>query len=57
MPPRKNSPAHGKTAQSEDHGDEWVFHSRKERLYEGEQIRERVPHAGSRRMETTAQTP
>jgi len=45
MPPRKNSPAHGKTAQSEDHGDELVFHSRKERLYQGEQIRERVPHA------------
>jgi uncharacterized protein (DUF2252 family) len=31
--------------QSEDNGDEPVFYSRKERLYEGEQLRGRVPHA------------
>ncbi|PPA03662.1 DUF2252 domain-containing protein [Pseudomonas sp. MWU12-2312b] len=45
MPPRKNSSAHSKKGHSEDRWDELVFHSRKERLYAGEQIRERVPHA------------
>ncbi|POA76002.1 DUF2252 domain-containing protein [Pseudomonas sp. DP16D-R1] len=45
MPPRKNKSARSTTGQSEGQGDERVFHSRKERLFEGEQIRERVPHA------------
>jgi hypothetical protein len=44
MPPRKNKSARSTTGQS-GQGDERVFHSRKERLFEGEQIRERVPHA------------
>ncbi|PTT98713.1 DUF2252 domain-containing protein, partial [Pseudomonas sp. HMWF031] len=45
MPPRKKSSAHSKKGHSEDRWDELVFHSRKERLYAGEQIREHVPHA------------
>ena len=45
MPPRKNKSARSTTGQSEGQGDERVFHSRKERLFEGEQIRDRVPHA------------
>jgi uncharacterized protein (DUF2252 family) len=45
MAPRKNRSANRKTGQSEDHGDERVFYSRKERLYEGELLRERLPHA------------
>ncbi|MGW8466935.1 DUF2252 domain-containing protein [Pseudomonas sp. CLCA07] len=45
MAPRKNRFANSKAGQSEDNGDERVFHSRKERLYEGELLRERLPHA------------
>ncbi len=44
MAPRKNRFANSKAGQSEDNGDERVFHSRKERLYEGELLRERLPH-------------
>lgn len=45
MSPRKNKSANSMTKQSEDNGDELVFHSRKERLYAGEQLRERLPHS------------
>ncbi|WP_405046830.1 DUF2252 domain-containing protein [Pseudomonas sp. BE134] len=45
MAPRKNRLANRMTGQSQDHGDERVFHSRKERLYEGELLRSRLPHA------------
>ncbi|WP_178118998.1 DUF2252 domain-containing protein [Pseudomonas akapageensis] len=45
MSPRKNKSANSMTRQSEDNGDELVFHSRKERVYAGEQLRERLPHA------------
>jgi uncharacterized protein (DUF2252 family) len=45
MPPRKNSPTDKKSGQSQDDGEEQVFYSRKERLYAGEQLRERLPHA------------
>jgi uncharacterized protein (DUF2252 family) len=45
MSPRKNKSANSMTKQSEDNGDELVFHSRKERLYAGEQLREHLPHS------------
>jgi len=45
MAPRKNKSANRMAGRSEDHGDERVFHSRKERLYEGELLRARLPHA------------
>ena len=45
MAPRKNRLASRMPGQSQDHGDERVFQSRKERLYEGELLRSRLPHA------------
>nr|WP_080757984.1 DUF2252 domain-containing protein [Pseudomonas fluorescens] len=45
MSPHKNRPANNIAGQKKDNGDEPVFHSRKERLYEGERLRERLPHA------------
>jgi uncharacterized protein (DUF2252 family) len=44
MPPHKNRSANS-AGHKEDSGDEPVFHSRKERLYQGERLRERLPHA------------
>ncbi|WP_221174469.1 DUF2252 domain-containing protein [Pseudomonas fluorescens] len=45
MPPRKSRPASSLARPSENTGDESIFLSRKERLYAGEQLRERLPHA------------
>ncbi|MCY1395218.1 hypothetical protein D3C76_429430 [compost metagenome] len=45
MPPRKSKAADGLAKQSDDSADESVFLSRKERLFAGEQIRERLPHS------------
>ncbi|PWK32949.1 DUF2252 domain-containing protein [Pseudomonas sp. OV226] len=45
MSPRKSRPASSLARPSENTGDESIFLSRKERLYAGEQLRERLPHA------------
>ncbi|MFY0732311.1 DUF2252 domain-containing protein [Pseudomonas sp. NFX15] len=44
MPPRKTKSSDRVTAQSDDGPDESIFLSRKERLFAGEQLRERLPH-------------
>ncbi|MNF72104.1 hypothetical protein D3C84_540740 [compost metagenome] len=45
MPPRKSKSADGQAKPSDDTGDDAVFLSRKERLFAGEQLRERLPHS------------
>lgn len=45
MSPRKSRPASSLARPSENTGNESIFLSRKERLYAGEQLRERLPHA------------